>query len=287
MRYHMTVYDSEKYYCTGSGVVSVGYSANSEQEAMNVRDEIRRQYKEKNILFKKSGKGHLVKFGVEHPTHNSPELSQSPVVSLKLDAGTGNSTCIFGSSKRGKSTLMMHLFKKYYNNKDWISILFTNNSHMSLYSDKKLIINDGFDRDSENTIKLEHYINKQTKNEYNFLTMLDDVVDAKYSRIINELVLIYRNANLSSIISLQYAKLLSKQNRTNVNNIFIFGFNLVNEREELINMYLKSELISLGYTTKDQQLEFFDYVTRDHGFFYLKPTDNHISFHRLNLKSHK
>ncbi len=202
-------------------------------------------------------------------------------IDLKLDPHTGNSTIIFGSGKRGKTTLMMHLYKKYYeNDKDFISTLFSINSHIPLYRTEKkerLLRCGTFDPKAEKYIKLEKHINMKTKNKYKFLNMFDDCIDMKYSRLVNNMILTYRNSNLSTIMCLQYAYLLSKMNRANANNIIIFGANSHEAVIDLIKVFLKPYFL----TNEKDMIEFYKHITDDHGFFYIHNATDQISFHRL------
>lgn len=204
---------------------------------------------------------------------------------LKLDPKTGNSTCIFGSSKRGKSSLLMHIYNKYYrNDKDFISTLFSINSHISIYGgDNKLLKSNCFNTRSEKYIKLQKYINGKTKNKYKFLDMFDDIIDMKYTKLINQLILTYRNSKISTIMCLQYGYLLNKMNRANVNNVIIFGANSNEAIQDLITTFLKPYFVRLGYKNYDEQIALFKYVTDNYGFFYIHPLSDSISFHRIIL----
>src|SRR5690348_14510569 len=58
----------------------------------------------------------------------SMDIHFSNRIEMILDPNTGNSTAIFGSSKTGKSTLMMYLYNKYYaSDPEFLSTLFTLN----------------------------------------------------------------------------------------------------------------------------------------------------------------
>ncbi len=220
-------------------------------------------------------------------------------IQLKLDPGTGNTTCLFGSSKRGKSTLMMYLYGKYYyENKANICALFATSAHAKVYEktpivkdgrivdnerDKRLLRCGTFNARAENFIKMEKYINSKTKNKYNFINMFDDVIDTKHSRLMNALMMTFRNSNMSTMICLQYGYLLSKMNRANVNNIIIFGSNSLESILDLVKTFLRPYFIRMGIVTEPMQVEFFKYVTADHGFFYIHNATDTISFHRLKL----
>lgn len=204
---------------------------------------------------------------------------------LRIDKNTGTTTCIFGSSKRGKSTLMMNIYDSFYsNNKDYISTLFSGSPQLKIYKgNKNLLISNGFVDKSTKYIKLLKYINMKTDNFYKFLILIDDIIDQKYSKVVNNMVLTYRNSNISMIMCLQYVYLLSKMNRANINNTIVFGSNNSEDERNNIETLLKPYFINLGFKTYIDQCNFYKYVTKDHGFIYIDNLKNTITFHRLNL----
>jgi hypothetical protein len=249
---------------------------------------------------------------------NTHLAGRSPDIDLNLDPQTGNSCVILGSSKRGKSYLMMHLYDKYYStssglykeewsqikeskeykekpvklqritkkkfycDREYIAVLFSI-SNIPMYQRDNLIKCNGFNKEAEKLIKLEKVINTRNKemNKYKFINLFDDIIDHKHSKLLENLILTYRNSNISSIICLQYGYLLSKSARANVNNIILFGFNSDESIEVIIKTYLGSHLSRMGIKHLPFQLEFYKAMTADHGFIYIQPVRDQITFHRL------
>jgi len=245
---------------------------------------VRQEQKQRNIEYKNRTKLETVvemankveKYPVDRMVHSDIELI--------LDPKTGNSSVCIGSSKMGKSVLMMHLYNKYYNTKKWITMLFAQNPQIAMYRNyKDLLVSKGFNEYSAKLICSTQYINTKVNNKYKFMIMLDDIIHAKYNKVLSDLVLTYRNSNISSIACVQDAKILSPQHRANVNNVFIFNFNTVERCEAAISIYLKDYFIRMGYKTKETQLIFFKEMTRDHGFIYVNGLHGKISFHRLQI----
>jgi hypothetical protein len=202
-----------------------------------------------------------------------------------LDKDTANSCLILGSSKAGKTVLAMKIYQEYYEpDKNLISTIFAGNKQNSLYKRKNLLISEGFNKKSEKYISLQKYINTHTKNKYRFLNIFDDILDQKHNTLLNNMIMSYRNSNISSIILLQYTRLLSKQCRASVNNIFITKFNTAESKKDVIDIYLKDKLMNLGLKTYQEMINFFDEVTNNYGFFYIHNGHNPIfSIHRLRL----
>jgi hypothetical protein len=193
---------------------------------------------------------------------------------------------IAGSGKAGKSRLLMHIWNKNYANLDWITFLFTFSSQNKIYEkDKKLLIRNEFNAKDSAMIESMKYINQHTDNKYNFLCMFDDCIDIKYSPVVNKLVCVYRNSGLSTIISSQYVKMLSKQNRANINSIAFFRFNEDEVIEQVIKMYLKSYFIQILGRDRNMidMVKYYKDMTMDHGFFYLVPCEQTLTYHRLKL----
>lgn len=212
-----------------------------------------------------------------------PPISSS--IHIKLDHRTGNTIAIFGSSKRGKTTLMMKLYKKYFKSKDSINTLFSGNPQLKIYKgDSKLLVTHGFNNHHADYIRLQHYVNVETNNEYKFVNLFDDIIDQKHAPVINNMMLTYRNSNISLIMALQYVYLLSKQNRANVNHIFVFGMNSYEDQKNIVDTILKPYFIEMGILDTDSQIRFFRLVTQDHAFIYIDCQRAQISFHRLSLK---
>lgn len=212
-----------------------------------------------------------------------PTVPARTPFNLQLDEGTGNTVFLVGSSKQGKSTLLMHIYDKYYaREKDLISILWTANPHIPLYKHHdKLIVSGVWNKDAEEVIQEEKKIQTKTKNKYQFLNMFDDVINVRNNALMDNLVMTYRNAKMSSIISLQYSNLMSKCCRANVNGICAFGFNTDEAILVIIKTFLSGFLRKLGVRDETDQINFYREATKDHSFIYIQPSAGIISFHRI------
>lgn len=237
---------------------------------------LRAQQKIKNQQVKADRKREQITKVINAPVLDMSKMSLSEGdIDLKLDKKTGSTVLILGCSKRGKSTLMMHIYDKYFSaDKSFISTLFSGNPHLKIYkgsggNDKRLIIGYGFNASSSKYVQLQQYINVKTANHYKFLNMFDDVVDSKYNIILKKLVLTYRNSNISSIICLQDVIDLEKKARGSINHSFVFGCNTTENARQVIDLILRPYFIEAGITDKDAMMATFKKITEDHGFFYI------------------
>lgn len=282
-RHHMTVFDAEKNYKTGKPNTSKAFLYSTEEDKLEKIQKIKDEQKRKNREFKKKlseSKEDIIKVTSEI---KKPKIYFRDDIRLKLDKGTGNTTVIIGSSKSGKSTLMMYLFEKYYNKNKIISTLFSPSLHIKIFKKKGLIKSPKFGKEGDEYIQTQRYINQKTKNKYEFLDMFDDIIDLRFNKIIADLILTYRNSKVSTIINTQYAYLLAKSLRSNVNNVIFMHLNTDEDIQKTIDAFLKSQFNKLGYYKMADMIQFYRDITSNHGFMYFHPATQHFSFHRISL----
>lgn len=278
------VYSCEKYDKKGDGRVMIEVET-KDVDPKDVKDQIKRireQYKAANTLYRQQNKTK----GNKEPTLKELDLKSSQHVNLQLDKDTGNTTVILASSKRGKSNILKYLYDKYYNKKDFVTTLFSISSHIPLYKDakKRLIKVSKFDNECVSLIKKMRLINHKCKNKYNFCAIFDDIIDVRYSSIVNNLILTYRNSNISSILSLQYPKLLAKSSRGSVNNIILGAFNVDESIIVALNAYLKSIFDRrFGVKKEVDQINLYRKLTDDYHFLYLHPESGTLERFKLKL----
>lgn len=286
-------YSAQKQSKTGNGAVSVYVRIDDPSDPRPIEErikEIRDINKEKNRQFKlnKDSITTHAQNEAEIITPIPPQPIALPVyenktqLDLILDRGTGNTVFIVGSSKAGKSTTLMKLYDKYWADKeDFISMLWTCNPQISIYRGHHNLLKCGvFNNESEWAIGMEKKIQTGTRNAYNFLNLFDDCLNVRNSRLMNNLVLSYRNSKISSIISLQYVFMLSKAMRANINSIIMHAFNTDESIEAVIKIFLKGYLASIGIKKLTDQIQWYKKATADHAFIYMKPSDGVISFHK-------
>lgn len=226
-----------------------------------------------SILQQQNEKDQRVKEPVQH-TFQLPEVKYEPLV-LHLDLNTGNTGAIIGSSKTGKTTLLMHIYKQYYQQdtpSKLIPILFAQNAHIESYKQRDLI---KIDRWCPEVIRGELKIQKYSNNGHEFANFIDDMVDLDRDVMLKNLILTYRNSKISSYICLQYAKLLARSERTNVNNVMLFQQNTDEAAEASVDCFLATHFKKLKIP-KDQWVPYFHHVTRNHGFFHIHPATGEV-----------
>lgn len=204
--------------------------------------------------------------------------------SLILDKGTGNTLFIVGSSKAGKSYALIKVYEEYYENAPkTIAVLFTDSPQSPHYKNLKkkgLIVcpEGGFNDEAKSLIVKIKALQTKLDNPVNFLLMFDDVLNLRYSDIIQKALLVYRNSNISTIISIQYPNLLNKSMRANINNIFLFRFNSDETIEVAIKAFCGSYEPFLSIGSMEQKIKKYKELTMNHQFIYVNPATAAIEF---------
>jgi hypothetical protein len=157
---------------------------------------------------------------------------------FKLPENGGVSCCFLGSTRSGKTTFLKCLLDKYFDKH--FKVLMSNSIHAPIYKDIKDIVKSPIY--IPKVVREGYEINKATDNKYSFLYILDDVVSAKFDKELLKLLAIYRNSNLSAIISIQSPILLNSATRGNLNYVFLGRMNSDEQIEKTIRMYLTSYL---------------------------------------------
>lgn len=197
-------------------------------------------------------------------------MSNSKIPKLRLDPHSGNTLLLIGASMSGKTTVMLKLYDKYYNNKKYISTLFAANPQIELYKgrEKYLLVATGFDSNHETYIQSQKYINTKTSNKYDFCQLIDDNIDLRNSKLLANLILSYRNSHISSMICMQAVKILTPAVRSNVHNLIFLWFNNEESIEQVVAIYLRDYFKRLGWHKSNYTEKYRD-LTRDHNHIYL------------------
>lgn len=111
-----------------------------------------------------------------------------------------------------------------------------------------------YDRFIPQLVKVLKKINTVTKNRYRFLLLLDDCINLK-SGILIKMILTLRNANISTVISVQYSKLLAKSQRQSIHDYYMLNLHL-EDFEYLMSGFLAPHFRDLfereGMGTKEE-----------------------------------
>lgn len=187
--------------------------------------------------------------GVEIPSNemNDPSLPRKSM--FVMEEESANTKAFLAPSFSGKTTLMVSELNKLSRNEleeyDKI-ILFTESTastplqKLSKEVRAKMMI---YDRFMPQFVKLLKKINTVTKNKFRFLLLLDDCIDLK-GGILIKLILTLRNVNISTVICIQYSKLLSRSQRQSIHDYYLMNMKL-EDLEYLMSGFLASHFRDL------------------------------------------
>jgi hypothetical protein len=215
------------------------------------------------------------------PTPLQPSRIQDCEFELHLpDVKTGGaSVLMIGSTRCGKTTALKYILKKYF--KDHIGVVFSESARSPAYADmkhKNLPLSSAW---IPQLIKDMYKINKDTKNHYPFMVILDDMPTVKFDKELLKLTTIYRNSNLSSICCVQSPSLLTPTQRSNFNFVLIFKSNTTSQTEANIKAYLRGVFPeSANYEYK---IKAMTEMCEDHHFILLDNLNGTIQRCKINL----
>ena len=199
---------------------------------------------------------------------------------LDLDYGTGNVLGFLGATRSGKTHLMHHIYQKYFQDEDFVTVMYACNNNADIYRnfDKNVIQLSNF---TPVIPKLMYKINKKNKNKYRFLNILDDQVDnsTKNNQTMKKMMVSYRNSKLSCMISFQFASLMAKSNRANAHYTFLMKMNSDESIEDAIKKYLNSYLGSRG-VSMSEKIKRYKAITSNYGFFMIDAIKGTITIHK-------
>lgn len=132
-----------------------------------------------------------------------------------LDPNQAKSIIILGASGSGKTSILVKMLDKLKPKDYFKVIIFTESPNSAPLNDFKNRMKNNtfiFDTFTPKIVYFLKQINELSNNKYKFLIILDDVIELR-SGILNKMMLVFRNSNISSVILSQYSKLLTPASR--------------------------------------------------------------------------
>lgn len=192
------------------------------------------------------------------------------------DGKFGVSLMFLGSTRSGKTTLLNYFFKRHFMNH--ISILMSNSLNSDAYDflKKHTITSDFY---FPEILKDCYKINHETKNNYEFMAVLDDIPDKREDQEIKRLLTIYRNSRISCMICAQVNTMINKMARSNINYVFLGRMNSSSEIEKNIKDYLQGHLPTNMKMT--EKIRLYKTLTENYTWIVLDQINGHLFLTRL------
>jgi hypothetical protein len=215
------------------------------------------------------------------PTPLQPDTIVDAPFELQLpDTKTGGaSVLMIGSTRCGKTTALKYILKKYF--KEHIGVVFSESARSPAYADMK---NKNLPLSSAwvpELIKDMYKINKEVKNHYDFMVILDDMPSVKFDKELLKLTTIYRNSNLSSICCVQSPSLLTPTQRSNFNFVLLFKSNTTAQTEANIKAYLRGVFPETA--NYEMKIRAMTQMLEDHHFIFLDNLNGTIQRCKIDL----
>jgi hypothetical protein len=207
--------------------------------------------------------------GIQIPVLNSASI-EIP------DTKFGCSMIFVGSTRSGKTTLMNYLFKRHF--ESYISVLMSNslNSDAYKYLKKQCVTSDWYHPE---ILKDMYKINHSTKNNYQFMVVIDDVPDKRNDAEIKRMLTIYRNSRISCMFCAQGLTMLDKLARGNINFVFLGRMNSSEEVERNIKSYLQGHFPT--NLKMSEKIKLYRQMTENHQWLVLDQINNHFFMTKL------
>ena len=208
-------------------------------------------------------------------------IPDKPFVLKPPDAKTtgGCSILMIGSGRSGKTTALKYILDKYF--PKHLGAIFSESAKAPAYQHmayEQLPLSSVF---IPELINDSYHINKELKNHYPFMYVLDDVPLAKNDKQLLKLLTIYRNSNISGIICVQSPTLLNPTCRSNFTFVMLFKCNTTEQIEAVIKCYLRG-VFPQGWNY-DQKIDWYRKMTEDHHFIFLDNFAGTIQRCKLNI----
>ena len=188
-------------------------------------------------------------------------FDQRDISSLKLPSREyGISILLMGSTRAGKTCMMNYFYENVFK-QNFITVLHTTSIQSGIY--KPLLKSCAVATECHPELLAECYkINKHCDNHYEFLHIIDDVVDKKNDPQLKRLLTTYRNSRISGIITGQSLTIFNSITRGNINYVCLGYLNSDAAVEQAIKTYL------ISYFPKgmrmDEKIKAYRELTKDY-----------------------
>jgi len=196
------------------------------------------------------------------------------------DVSTGGcSILMLGSGRAGKTTALKYIIDKYFGKH--CGAIFSQSAKAKAYEHMKyplLPLSCVFIPELMNDA---YHINKETKNHYPFLFVLDDCPLAKNDKQLLKLLTIYRNSGISGVVCIQSPTLINPTCRSNFTFTMLFKQNSTEQIEQTIKCYLRGYLPQgMNY---DEKIAWYKSQTEDHHFIFIDNWNGTIQRCKIDL----
>ena len=170
-----------------------------------------------------------------------------------------------GSGRSGKTTALKYIIDHYF--KKHCGVIFSNSSKATAYKEMNYPLIPLSNAYVPELVHDAYCINKETKNHYPFLFVLDDVPLAKNDKELLKTMTIYRNSGISCIHGVQTPTLVSPTCRSNYTFYMLFKCNSSEQIENICKFFLRGYFPNTWSMNK--KVAWYRENTEDHKFIFV------------------
>ena len=191
----------------------------------------------------------------------------------------GCSILMVGSGRSGKTTALKYIIDTYM--KKHVGVIFSNSSKAHAYKEMHYPLLPLSNAYIPELVNSAYRINKETKNHYPFLFVLDDVPLARNDKELMKTTTIYRNSGVSLIHCAQSPNMISPTCRSNYTFFMLFHNNSSEQAENSCKFFLRGRLPNDW--TMNMKVAWLQKQTEDHHFILINNWDGTIQRCKIDL----
>ena len=195
-----------------------------------------------------------------------------------VDTG-GASVLMLASGRAGKTTALKYVMETYF--PKHCGAIFSESARAPAYQHMKYPLMPLSSAYIPKLINDAYKINRDTKNHYPFLFVLDDCPLVKNDKELLKTLTIYRNSGVSCVVCVQSPTLLNNTTRSNFTIVMLGAQNSTEKIEQTIKAYLR------GYFPEDwnyeKKIAWYRDATADHHFIVINNWTSDIFRTKINI----
>ena len=215
------------------------------------------------------------------PHSVQPDIEDKEFVLDMPPVATGGcSILMVGSGRAGKTTALKYILDKYFSKH--CGIIYSQSAKAEAYRHMKYPLLPLSSTFIPKVINDAYKINKETRNHYPFLFVLDDVPLVKNDKELLKTLTIYRNSGISCIHCVQTPTLVNPTCRSNYTFMMLMKCNATEQIENICKFFLRG-YFPQGWTM-EEKIRWYKDQTSDYHFLFLDHWNGTIQRCKLNIE---
>jgi hypothetical protein len=212
---------------------------------------------------------------------HGPKIYKKPFVLMMPPVESGGcSIAMIGSGRSGKTTALKHIIDTYMNKH--CGVIFSQSAKATAYNQMKYPLLPLSSVYIPELVNCAYKINRENKNSYPFLFVLDDCPLVKNDKELLKTLTIYRNQSISAIHCVQSPTLINPTCRSNYTFIMLFKQNSTEQIEQSIKMFLRGYFPSTW--NYEKKIQWYKENTADHKFIFIDNWNATIQICKIDLE---